>query len=141
MLIKNKFLLFIVFFAIIIFVYLLSQELVLFAQPIGLKKDKEKRSETRGFVYDSKKKRDPFMPLVGSDGRILEVHLPRETATGLYLKGIVYDPKGESYAIIDEDVFRVGDVVGDYQVLKIESRKVIFVKDGETFEVELKEED
>lgn len=141
MLIKNKSFLFIVFFVIIMFGYFVRARFILFAQPNDIKKDKRNNAGAGGFVYDSKKKRDPFMPLVSSDGRILEIRLPAETATGLYLKGIVYDAKGESYAIIDEDVFRVGDKVSDYQVFKIESQKVILVKDGEAFEVELIKED
>lgn len=141
MLVKNKSLLFISFFAIIVYGYFVTEKSILFAQPNAGQKDKENKGKTNTFVYDSKKKRDPFMPLVDSSGRILEIRLPAETATGLYLKGIVYDSKGESYAIIDEDVFKVGDRVGEYQVFKVESQRVILVKDGEVFEVELIKED
>ncbi len=90
-------------------------------------------------IYDAKGKRDPFIPLVTSDGRLLK--LEREsTASGLLLEGIIYDEHGLSYAIVNGEVVRVSDKTGDYQVLKIEKNKVIFIKGGQTTEVELKEE-
>jgi hypothetical protein len=91
------------------------------------------------FVYDAQEKRDPFIPLVSSDGRILEPRLSRKTKDALYLEGIMYDPAGLSYAVINAEVARVGDPVGDYKVIKIESQKVTLLKDGK--EVELKMEE
>ncbi len=41
-------------------------------------------------AYDSKGKRDPFIPLVTPDGRLLNLK-NQETATGLTLEGIIYD--------------------------------------------------
>jgi hypothetical protein len=92
------------------------------------------------FVYDAKGKRNPFIPLVTPDGRLLKLEQEEGTA-GLALEGIVYDKNGVSYAIINGEVVRIGDKVGDYQVLKIEEKKVIFIKDGEPTEVDLKKED
>lgn len=91
------------------------------------------------FVYDAKGKRNPFIPLVTPDGRLLKLE-KEETASGLLLEGIIYDEHGLSYAIVNGAVVRVSDKVGDYQVLKIEKNKVIFIKSGQTLEVELKEE-
>jgi len=92
-----------------------------------------------GFVYDSKGKRNPFIPLVSSEGRLLKLD-KRETSTGtgsLSLEGIIYDKSGRSFAIVNATVVGIGDSVGDYQVLKIYANKVIFIKDGEPLEVEL----
>ena len=91
------------------------------------------------FIYEKKGKRDPFIPLVTSDGRILKLE-KEEAASGLLLEGIIYDEQGLSYAIVNGEVVRVSDKIGDYQVLKIEKNKVIFIKQGQTTEVELKEE-
>ena len=93
-----------------------------------------------GVKYDAKGKRDPFIPLVTPDGRLLKLE-KEETASGLLLEGIIYDEHGLSYAIVNSEVVRISDKIGDYQVLKIEKNKVIFIKSGQTLEVELKEEE
>ena len=43
-----------------------------------------------------------------------------------------------SYAIVNGEIARVGDQIGEYQVLRIEKKKIIFIKDGEPLEIELK---
>jgi len=91
------------------------------------------------FKYDAKGKRDPFIPLVTPDGRFLKLE-KEESESGLLLEGIIYDEHGSSCALVNGEVVRVSDKAGDYQVLKIEKNKVIFVKDAQITEVELKEE-
>ncbi len=91
------------------------------------------------FKYDAKGKRDPFIALVTPDGRLLKWE-KEEGASGISLEGIIYDEHGLSYAIVNGEVVRVSDKIGDYQVLKIEKNKVIFIKNGQITEVELKEE-
>jgi len=92
------------------------------------------------FIYDAKNKRDPFIPLVTPDGRLLKLD-SEEGATGLLLEGIIYDKYGLSYAIVNGEVIKVGDKLGDYQVFKIEKNKVIFLKEGQPLEIELKREE
>lgn len=93
------------------------------------------------FIYNSKGKRDPFIPLVTSDGRFLKLDKEEEAPAGLLVEGIIYDKQGLSYAIVNGEVVKIGDNVGEYQVLKIEAEKVIFVKEGEPIEVEIKKEE
>ncbi|OGX15698.1 MAG: hypothetical protein A2166_02915 [Omnitrophica WOR_2 bacterium RBG_13_41_10] len=92
------------------------------------------------FVYDAKNKRDPFIPLVTSDGRLLKLE-QQEGTQGLLLEGIIYDDKGISCAIVNGEVVRVGDEAGGFQVLKIQKDKVVFIKDGQPTEIELKKEE
>jgi len=92
------------------------------------------------YVYDSKYKRNPFLPLITSDGRLLKLD-KEEGVKGLVIEGIIYDKHGLSYAIVNGDVVQIGDKVGGYQVLKIESDKVVFIKDAKSLEVELKKEE
>jgi hypothetical protein len=80
------------------------------------------------------------MPLVNSEGRLIKLK-NRDVNDGLVFEGIIYDKIAMSYAIINGLIVKVGDYVGDYQVLKIEEKKVILMKDGQPFEVELKKED
>lgn len=93
------------------------------------------------YAYDAKGKRDPFIALVTADGRFLKLDTEEVSKGDLTLEGIIYDKNGMSYAIVNSAVVKIGDTVDDSQVLKIEKNKVIFVKDGNTFEVELKKEE
>ena len=94
------------------------------------------------YVYDAKGKRDPFIPLVSSDGVLVKLDKEEEKAASeLKVEGIIYDKNGTSYAIAEGKIVRVGDFAGNgYQVLKIEENKVIFIKEGEPLEVRLKED-
>ena len=92
------------------------------------------------FVYDSKGKRDPFQPLVTPGGRLLKLDR-QEGVSALRIEGIIYDKHGLSYAIVNGEVLKVGDKIGEFQVLKIESSKVIFIKDAKPLEVELNKEE
>lgn len=92
------------------------------------------------FLYDAKGKRDPFIPLVTPDGRLLKLE-QEEGVAGLLLEGIIYDKNGTSCAIVNSEIVRIGDKVGEFQVLKIEEKKVIFIKEGQIIEVELKKEE
>jgi len=90
------------------------------------------------FSYDAKGKRNPFIPLVTPEGRLLKLDKQETYSSGgLSIEGIIYDKLGRSFAIVNATVVGIGDTVGDYQVLKIYENKVIFIKNGEPFEVEL----
>ncbi len=92
-------------------------------------------------MYDAKGKRNPFIPLVTPDGRLLKLETQENLNASLLVEGIIYDKNGLSYAIVNGSVVSIGDTVGDFQVLKIEDNKVIFIKDGLTQEIELKKEE
>ena len=94
------------------------------------------------FIYDSLGKPDPFSPWVTSDGRlqILESR-EKKDASELSLEGIIYDKYGLSYAVVNGEVVKIGDSIDGYQILKIEEKKVIFIKEGQAVEVELKKEE
>jgi len=94
------------------------------------------------FTYDAKAKRNPFIPLVTPEGRLLKLDKQDATSVeGLAIEGIIYDKFGRSCAIVNTNVVGIGDWVGDYQVLKIQENKVIFIKDGVPLEVELTKEE
>ena len=96
------------------------------------------QSDQGEYKYVSEDKRNPFIPLVTSDGKLLKLDVESENRKGLILEGIIYDKAGISYAIINSKVVKVGDQLGDEQVLKIEHNKVILIKNGQTSEIELK---
>lgn len=88
------------------------------------------------FTYDAKGKRDPFMPLVTPDGRFISFD-KQKARSDLLVEGIIYDKKGESYAIVNGEVVKAGNDVGDFKVLGIEDNKVTFIKEGKTKEINL----
>jgi hypothetical protein len=93
------------------------------------------------FIYDPQGKPDPFSPWVTSDGRlqILESR-EKKDASELSLEGIIYDKYGLSYAVVNGEVVKIGDSIDGYQILKIEEKRVIFIREGELKEMEIKEE-
>jgi len=92
------------------------------------------------FVYDAAGKRDPFIPLVTPDGRLLDLDMEKVKGA-LNVEGIIYDKNGVSYAIINGAVMTIGDSVDGSRLLKIEEDKVILIKDGDQFQLELKEDE
>lgn len=89
-------------------------------------------------VYEAKGRRNPFIPLVTPEGRLLKLDKQEVVSLGgLAIEGIIYDKLGRSFAIVNSTVVGIGDSIGDYQVLKIYENKVIFIKDGQPLEVEL----
>ena len=95
-------------------------------------------------AYDAQNRRDPLIPLVSADGRFQRLE-PVETGTekkeqALKVDGIVYDTMDLSYAIVNNDVVKVGDSIEGYHVLKIETDKVVFIREGQLTEVSLNKE-
>lgn len=92
------------------------------------------------FVYNPKGKRNPFIPLVTPEGRLLK--LDKDEVRGdLAVEGIIYDGLGRSYAIVNGQVVGIGDEVAGYSVLKIEKEKVVFIKDGQIINIEIRREE
>jgi len=93
------------------------------------------------YNYNAKGKRNPFIPLVTPEGRLLKLDKQENVSLqGLSVEGIIYDKVGRSFAIVNSAVVGIGDLVKDYQVLKIFEDRVVFIKDGETLEVGLAKE-
>ncbi|MFH1128897.1 MAG: hypothetical protein V1699_05775 [Candidatus Omnitrophota bacterium] len=89
------------------------------------------------FKYDPKGKRNPFIPLVTRDGKLLKLDTSEEGNKGFTLEGIIYDKNGVSYAIFNGSVVKTGDTVGDFQILKIMNNKIVIIKEGQASEIEL----
>ncbi len=92
------------------------------------------------FVYNSNGKRDPFLPLVSKDGYLVnrESDMP---VSDMNLEGIIYDQNGNSLAIINGSILKIGDKIGNYTVTKIEKRKVMLLGNTEESTLELKQEE
>ena len=88
------------------------------------------KAQEGSFQYDAKERRDPFVALV-TDGRMVGV---RPGAAGdkskPILYGILWDPHGQSIALVNNTEVKVGDRVGLYQVIEIRQDAVILTGGG-----------
>ncbi|MCK4917488.1 MAG: hypothetical protein KAJ79_03830 [Candidatus Omnitrophica bacterium] len=81
--------------------------------------------------------RDPFTPLINKYGLILIYQ--EVDVKGLSLKGIIYE-NGQSLAIINDEVLRIGDKIGLYKIIKIGEKEVVLKKGKEVSTLKLEEE-
>ena len=86
--------------------------------------------------YQSKGKRDPFIPLLTEGGQRIhpsgyDEQVPTGVA-GLALQGIVYEKGGASYALINGEVVREGEEVEGVKVLKIDADAVTIQAEEQT---------
>ena len=87
--------------------------------------------------YQPKGRRDPFIPLILFDGRRINPPGVEEGSgepklSNLVLQGIVYDPAGDSYVILNGHVLRENQEKEGIKILKIESSSVTLLSDGES---------
>jgi len=94
--------------------------------------------QSQADLYDAKGKRDPFVALV-RDGRLVSAVPNTSPGSSLtpVLGGILWDPGGQSIALINAEEVKVGDKVGDYQVSAIRQDAVVLVRDGEPLELRI----
>lgn len=85
-------------------------------------------------VYEPGNRRDPFTPLA-RDGKIISPSAAGPTSPGavgpLVLDGILWDPKGQSIALISGVEVRKGDQVAGYVVRDIRKDAVVLEQGGD----------
>lgn len=90
--------------------------------------------------YESKGKRDPFVPLIGPGKTItagLEDILSIEDVN---LEGIAVAAKGNRVAIINGQILKENDKVGSVLINKITDKAVTLSIDGKAYNINLPEE-
>ena len=92
------------------------------------------------FKYEARFRRDPFTPLVTSDGRLISLGRS-QSDTGLVLEGIIFEDGGISYALINGAVVKRGESIGEYVVLEIRKDEVSLLKDGQIIKIEINKEE
>lgn len=84
--------------------------------------------------YDRPNFRDPFVPLrnlTGSEAKGSEESI---------LEGIVYDPKGGSYVIINGEIYREGEEVGGSMLVRIFADRIVLQRESQEMELWLHQE-
>lgn len=97
-------------------------------------------SAGESFLYNDHGKRDPFWKLVTSSGAVMNYDTDL-LVSDMALEGIIYDPGGNSLAVINGAVVKANTRIGLYVVSKIEEKKVTLFKGEEKFILELKKEE
>ena len=88
-------------------------------------------------MYNDHGKRDPFMPLVSSDG-IVVAYDQDLSVNDLTLEGIVADVSGRNVAIVNGKIVKAHDQIGSYVVETIAFDHVEFLKGTERFILKIK---
>lgn len=71
------------------------------------------------FEYESKDKRDPFIPLVISQKRISLGLEAVETVDDVKFEGVIFDPGGGSVAILNGEIVKEGEKIHNVEIVKI----------------------
>lgn len=82
-------------------------------------------------------KRDPFIPLITPEGRLLDIDA--SISSDVKLEGIIFDPAPgkSSFALINGKVVKSGDEINGYAVIRVEDNKVVLTRDGQAKELAL----
>jgi len=95
--------------------------------------------ENKNFVYDDHSRRDPFWPLVNSQGVLM--HYDGEMSAGdMILEGIMSDENGNNLAVINGSIVGTGAQIGIYTIKAVDQDRVILLKKDEEFVLKLKKE-
>ncbi|HNV24005.1 MAG TPA: hypothetical protein PKH98_03860, partial [Candidatus Omnitrophota bacterium] len=88
--------------------------------------------EKNVFVYDDHNKRDPFWSLVSEDGIIINYD-DDLILSDLRLEGVIVDDAGNNLAIINGQILKNQDRIGQFLIMRIERDHVVFEKNGQPF--------
>jgi hypothetical protein len=92
------------------------------------------------FKYDPHGKRDPFVPLVGQEkntiGNLSDITSPED----LKLEGIAVGSEGKKTAIINGEIVKVGQKIGEVEVKNITAKTVELLVAKQPYTLNLSEE-
>jgi len=112
-------------FIVLIPTYLLAEKVS------GESQEKQESSQSEA-IYKDEGKRDPFVPIVTKDGVLTQISKDKKD-TNFYLQGIFFDENGESVALINDQMLRKNDMIGDCKIISIKKDSVVYTKNGELF--------
>lgn len=85
------------------------------------------------FEYEDGGRRDPFLPLVDEKGRYIFDEYENFTFGDLHLIGILWDPEGNSSALINDQIVREGESIYGFVVKQINKNSVTVSKDTQEY--------
>lgn len=94
----------------------------------------------QSFKYESHGKRDPFAPLIGQDkgsiGKLVDI----TSAEDLRLEGIASGPGGKNTAILNGEMVKAGQKIGEVTIKNITANAVEILMGDKTYSLKLSEE-
>lgn len=92
------------------------------------------------FKYESRGKRDPFVPLIGQDKSTRVGLSDVSSIDDVKLEGIAAGPGGSNTAIINGEIVREGYKQGEISIIRIDAKSVKLSLGGKEFKVNLPDE-
>ena len=92
------------------------------------------------YKYESRGKRDPFVPLVGIDRPVVSKLEEVTSIADVKVEGIVSASGGRMAAILNDQIVRQGDRFGDIEIKKITKKAVAIVMGGKNYDIMIIEE-
>ena len=89
------------------------------------------------FQYESRGKRDPFVPLVGMDRPTVTSLEDITSADDIKLEGIAAGADGKQMAIMNGEVLKENDKVGEIELKKIGKKSITILIGGKAYEIYL----
>lgn len=90
--------------------------------------------------YDSKSKRDPFVPLVGVEKNQAAGLANAASIDDVKLEGIAVGSKGNNKAIMNGELIKERDKIGNVEIKRITDKTVTLLISGVEYAVNLPEE-
>lgn len=91
--------------------------------------------------YESRGRRDPFVPLIGMDRPAATRLEDVSSIADIKLEGIAVKAEGKKAAILNGEVLKEGDKVGEVELVKITNKYVTILVGGKSYDVNLSEEE
>lgn len=97
-------------------------------------------ASAEGADYDSKGKRDPFVPLIGIEKAGHTALSKVISIEDVSLEGIAVGPQSKGIAILNGEMVKEGDRIGSLEIIKISYRAVTISIGGTEYNIGLPEE-
>ena len=94
-------------------------------------------AEEEAYVYDSRGKRDPFIPLVGVAVTTVSSLDDVMSIEDVKLQGVASNAAGVQVAIINGEMIKEGEKSGRVTLKKIAKEKITILIDEESYEISL----
>lgn len=90
--------------------------------------------------YEAHGRRDPFVPLIGAEKPSMTKLSEITSVEDMKLEGIVSGAKGEMAAMMNGEIIKAGDKIGDIVVKSITGAGVTLTVGGKEYKLKLPEE-
>ena len=93
------------------------------------------------FVYNDGGKRDPFMALISPEGTVGTGTAGVESIDDITLEGIVWDPSGGSFAIVNGEILKENEQVNNVKITDISPNAIVILINNNVYTINLVQEE